>query len=338
MRLLRYFSWPGRTWLVGRRPGDDRRSVVARQVDNLIGLLFLWLALYLALSWYFGQQKFFWPIFIAMAALSSGVVRKWRLGQKELVRQRKRAWQAAQDFRQELGRAVSSGEMAGVVRRLLLALPGAQEAEEFALPEQRVPTGQEQSLPGDLALFRVNMNGQTVLVGCVIPDQSQPDNSFSAAVPELTARQAQECLKTLHKAGYPKVVLAVAGRVSEEALLVGRRWRRRLGIYWLDLEQMARLAGWLSLSGSGSNKECAPAVANSDLISGPPCGRRSAFYLFSWQRGKGFLRVALWLILFAILVGADWRNLYLGASLFNAFLACYSYYLHKTAGQWGLPR
>ncbi|MGQ9557272.1 MAG: hypothetical protein ACUVTU_04895 [Desulfurispora sp.] len=331
MRLQRYLAWPGRIWLVGRQSRDDRRSVVARGVDKLIAILLLWLALYLTLSWYLGQRPLFWPAFILAALLSAAVVQQWQRGQKALVRHRQRAWQAAQELRQEMSRVTAAREMVPLVQRLLRELPGLQEVAEPA------GTAGEEAPAAGVAFLEAQYNGKNLLVACIVPEQSQPDSAAAAAGRELSARQAREVLLAISRAGYTRAVLVPAGRVSAGALLLARRWRHQMSLYWLDLEQMARLAGWLALR-------------RADAPGGKPgaAGERPAVRRFgpgfrgwpalTWPGSGAFLKAALCLVACAGLLEAHWRPLYLGAALLNAGLAGYSYYIYKTAGQWGLPR
>lgn len=332
MRLQRYLAWPGRIWLVGRQPRDDRRNVLARGVDNLVAVLLIWLALYLTLSWYLGQRPVFWPVFIGAALLSAAAVQRWQWRQKALVRHRQRAWQAAQDFRQEMNRVTSAREMVPLVQRLLRELPGLQEVEEWSGCAAAPPD----AASGDLPLLRAKYRGQNMLVACLLPVPGQPE-STAAAGRELSARQAREALLAVSRAGYNRAVLVSAGRVSPGALLLARRWRRQMSIYWLDLEQMARLAGWLALRGADSPGEKPGGAVERPLLRrfGPAV---RAWPALTWPGAGAFLKAALCLAACAVLLDAHWRALYLGAALFNAGLAGYSFYIYRTAGQWGLPR
>lgn len=333
MRMQRYLDWPGRIWLVGRQPRDDRRSVVARGADKLIAILLIWLALYLTLSWCLGQRPVFWPAFILAALLSAAMVQRWQREQKALIRHRQRAWQAAQDFRQEMGKATAAREMVPLVRRLLQELPGLQKVEELAWPEGE----REQAPAASTAFLEAHYNGSNMLVACIMPAQGQPDSSPAAAARELSARQAREVLLVIGRAGYTRAVLVTAGRVSAGALLLARRWRRQMSLYWLDLEQMARLAGWLALRGADSPGEKPGAAGGRPAVRRPGTVFRG-WPVLTWPGAGSFLKVALCLAACAVLLDAHWRTLYLGTALFNAGLAGYSFYIYKTAGQWGLPR
>lgn len=305
---------------VKKRPKEDTRSVFGRRVDQLCGLLLLWLASYLLLASLTGRPAASLLISVPLLGLEAVMLRKYFSVIYRKRQERQRYRQAGDKLLADVLKMDSRNEFKLFVRDILARLPGFQVVRiKKAKNKENGPEEQDIDL-------EFTYQDIPLAVTCMRPEKEQ----------KITTSQIRSFAAVLHRQGYKNGLLVTTGDSLPSVVRVIRAYSRR-GVH-IRIVNRYGLINLALRAGVGADR----AEEDAPVISPLPAGEKRAAVInvlwdtiFSYGKAKHYFLFGLLLYGGYILVrGTYFLSLfYLSFALLNILLGIACLYLGRSAGE-----
>jgi len=210
-----------------KEPKEDTRSVLGRRVDQLCGLLLIWLASFLLLTSLAGRLITAFLLSVPILVLEAVLLRKILNIIERKRQQRRRFWLAGNKFFEDISKMDPRNEFKLFVRKIIAGLPGFQAVSLKTSKKKKSGSGE---LGIDLECV---YQGIPVAILCTRPDKDK----------KITSSDIRSFIAAMELEGYKNGLFVTTGECDPGvARVMTEFYRKGVNIKMINRYGLMKLA------------------------------------------------------------------------------------------------